>query len=66
MVHTVDGLKQAAEVHGPGGRPGERPKPGAGGQGERLQRPIFGPELISLADEGNVRLADRRTVRNKA
>ena len=26
----------------------------------------FGPELIGLADEGNVRSAERRTVRNNA
>ena len=47
-------------VHGPVGQPRERPEPGGRPQ------PNIGPELISQADEGNIRLTERPTVRNKA
>ena len=54
-------LKEAVEVpvlgpglHGPGGHP------------EDSLQPKIGPQMIGRADEGNVRSAERRTVRNKA
>ena len=54
-------LKEAVEVpvlgpglHGPGGHPEDSPQPD------------IGPDQIGRADEGKGRLAERRTVRNKA